>query len=293
MTDRLPIGVSFPQTEIGADPARIGDYVQTIEGLGLDHLSVIDHVLGTGTPIGPAFASSYTSKFMFHEPFTLLAYLAALTERLTLATAILILPQRQAALVAKQAAEVDVLSRGRMRLGVGLGWNAPEFQALGQNFADRGRRIEEQIAVMRRLWTEDLVTFSGADHRLEDIGINPAPVQRPIPVWIGALGAKAVRRAGRIADGWFIYPRQAPDGSAADLIAAFRQAATEAGRDPASLGIDATVYADSGGPDDWLKRIEVWRELGATQITFRTTECGLAFPDQHLSTMQALMAAYG
>jgi len=293
MADRLPIGASFPQTEIGADPARIGDYVETIEGLGFDHLSVIDHVLGTGTPIGPEFSRMYTSAFMFHEPFTLLSYLAARTERLNLATAILILPQRQAALVAKQAAQVDVLSRGRMRLGVGLGWNAPEFQALGQNFADRGRRIEEQIEVMRRLWTEDLVTFSGTDHQLEDIGINPPPVQRPIPVWIGALGAKAVRRAGRIADGWFVYPRQALDGSAADLIGAFKQAATDAGRDPSNLGIDATVYADNGGPDDWLKQIEAWRALGATQITFRTTECGLAFPDGHLDAMQALMAAYG
>ena len=288
----MDIGGSFPQTEIGADPAAIRDFAQAAEGMGFIHISVLDHVLGAGTPKGPAFAKSYTRNFMFHEPLTLLSYLAGLTQRIELATAILILPQRQAVLVAKQAAELDVLSGGRLRLGVGLGWNEVEFTALDMNFRDRGRRSEEQIEIMRRLWTEDLVTFEGEWHRIEDAGLNPPPVQRPIPVWIGAMSAPALRRAGRIADGWFVYPRQAPDETAADMVLVLRKAARDAGRDPESIGVDATVYAHQGvGPEDWHSLIEAWEGIGATRITFRTMESGLDFPDGHIAAMRRLMDA--
>ena len=288
----MDIGISFPQTEIGADPGAIRDFAQAAEDMGFVHISVLDHVLGAGTPKGPEFAKNYTRDFMFHEPFTLLSFLAGLTERIELATAILILPQRQAVLVAKQAAELDVLSGGRLRLGVGLGWNEVEFTALDMNFRNRGRRVEEQIDVMRRLWTEDLVTFEGEWHRIEDAGLNPPPVQRPIPVWIGAMSEPALRRAGRIADGWFVYPRQAPDDAAAAMLDLLHQSARDANRDPESVGVDATVYAhQGGGPDDWHRLIEAWREIGATRITFRTMESGLDFPDGHIAAMRRLMDA--
>ncbi len=206
----MRVGAVFPQTEIGADPAVIRDYVQAVEGLGFDHLTAIDHVLGAGAPSGPPWAKFYTRERMFHEPLLLFAHLAAVTERIEFATAILILSQRQTALVAKQAAQLDVFCGGRTRLGIGIGWNAVEFEALNENFRDRGRRVEEQVEVLRRLWSEDLVTFEGRWHRLSDVGINPPPVQRPVPVWFGAFETVAIRRAARLGDGWIVNPRTPP-----------------------------------------------------------------------------------
>ncbi len=287
----MKIGISFPQTEIGADPAVIRDFVQAAEEMGFAHVSIVDHVLGAGTPEGPDFAKMYAHDFMFHEPFTLMGYMAALTKRIELATAILILPQRQAVLVAKQAAEIDLLSGGRLRLGVGLGWNAVEFEALDMDFSNRGRRVEEQIAVMRRLWTGELVDFDGEWHKITDAGLNPAPVQRPIPIWIGALNDVAVARAGRVADGLFVYPRQGPDNASQRTLDILREAAAGAGRDPAEIGIDATVIADGNGPEEWLAEIAGWQRLGASRVTFRTAESGLACPDGHLDAMRRLMDA--
>ena len=178
-------GVVFPQIEIGADPVGCRDFAQAAEGLGFDGLMAYDHVLGADTSVRPGWSGWYQLEDMFHEPFVLFGHLAAVTERIRFVTGILILPQRQTALVAKQAAEVDVLSGGRMTLGIGVGWNDVEFEALGQSFRDRGRRSEEQIEVMRRLWTQESVDFDGKWHRVPAAGINPLPVQRPIPVWIG------------------------------------------------------------------------------------------------------------
>jgi len=288
----MQIGLSFPQTEIGDDPAVIRDFVQAAEDLGFAQLTIVDHVVQSGTPRGPEFATFYTRDAMFHEALTTLAYIAATTERIRLATAILILPQRQAVLVAKQAAQVDVLSGGRLTLGVGLGWNEVEFEALDMGFGNRSKRLGEQIEVMRRLWTEDLVDFAGDWHRVDGAGINPVPVQRPIPVWVGALADNAIRRAARIADGWFMYPRQEPDDAAQARISLFRQAAAEAGRAPDDLGINATVFASQGsGPDEWLAVMERWHQLGVGHLTFRTAESGLRTPDDHIAAMRQLMDA--
>lgn len=288
----MQIGLSFPQTEIGDDPAVIRDFVQAAEDQGFAQLTIVDHVVQSGTPRGPEFARFYTRDAMFHEALTTLAYIAATTERIRLATAILILPQRQAVLVAKQAAQVDVLSGGRLTLGVGLGWNEVEFEALDMGFGNRSKRLGEQIEVMRRLWTEDLVDFAGDWHRVDGAGINPVPVQRPIPVWVGALADNAIRRAARIADGWFMYPRQEPDDAAQARISLFRQAAAEAGRAPDDLGINATVFASQGsGPDEWLAVMERWHQLGVGHLTFRTAESGLQTPDDHIAAMRQLMDA--
>ena len=207
----MQVGVVFPQTEIGADPAEVKGYVEAVEEMGYAHIFIADHVLGADPQFHPAVAGTrYTDKSLMHEPLTLMGYIAAITTKLQLATGILILPQRQTALVAKQAAEVDVLSGGRLRLGIGVGWNPVEFEALGQDFHNRGRRSEEQVAVLRALWTQETVSFQGRWHRITHAGLNPLPVQRPIPIWIGTgniddpVPAEPVlRRVARIADGWF------------------------------------------------------------------------------------------
>jgi probable F420-dependent oxidoreductase len=287
----MRIGVAFPTTEIGTDPAAIRDFAQAAEELGYDHITIIDHVLQAGKPAGDDWRAYYSRDNMFHEPFVTLGFLAAVTERIGLATAILILPQRPAVLVAKQAAELDVLCRGRLRLGVGLGWNELEFDALGQNFKNRGRRMVEQVALMRRLWTEELVTFEGEWHRIADSGINPLPVQRPIPVWVGAFAAPAIRRAAAVADGWFVNPRLDPDDTAARSIEIFREAAAAAGRDPAGLGLDATIHLGNRGSQEWGALVEGWKRLGVSHGTVRTMYSGFKTLDDHLEALRSFRAA--
>src|SRR5262250_1474052 len=206
----MQYGVVFPQTEFGNDPLAIKDYAQTADGLGYDYLLVYDHVLSAHPDRGRKLTGPYTHEHPFHEPFVFFGYLAAVTTRLQLTTGIIILPQRQTALVAKQAAEIDVLSGGRLRLGIGLGWNQVEYEALNQDFHTRGRRSEEQIEVLRLLWTEETVTYSGRWHRISHAGLNPRPIQRPIPIWIGSGAPQmplppeaGMRRIARLADGWF------------------------------------------------------------------------------------------
>ena len=203
----MQIGAIFPQTEIGADPGQVRYFAQAVEDLGYAYIYIADHVLGAD----PAHHSHqnyaiYNHKSVIHESLTVLGYLAAVTQKVGLVTGILILPQRQTALVAKQAAEIDVLSGGRLRLGIGVGWNPVEFEALGENFHDRGRRSEEQMAVLRALWTQEVVDFRGRWHRIDQAGLNPLPVQRPIPLWLGTGGPMpadvVLRRVARLADGW-------------------------------------------------------------------------------------------
>ena len=191
----MQIGVVFPQTEIGNDPAAIRDYAQTAEGLGFSHVLAYDHVLGANPQRPGGWSGPYTYLTPFHEVFVLFGYLAAVTHKLGLAAGVIILPQRQTALVAKQAASLDVLSGGRLRLGIGLGWNEVEYTSLNENFHNRGKRIEEQVVLMRRLWTEPLVDFKGKWHTIPDAGLNPLPVQRPIPVWFGGSAEAALRRS--------------------------------------------------------------------------------------------------
>ena len=226
----MRLGVVFPQTEIGADPAGVRDYVQAAESLGYDHLVTFDHVIGANVASRPGWRGAYESRDMFHEPMVLFGYLAGLTQTLELFTGILILPQRQTVLAAKQAAAVDVLSKGRLRLGIGTGWNDVEYEALGENFHDRGRRSEEQIGLMRRLWTQEHVTYDGRWHRITDAGINPLPIQRPIPVWLGGSDDRLLDRVGRIGDGWYALFRNMDTGRA--MIDKIRASAEKAGRDP-------------------------------------------------------------
>src|SRR4030095_5402479 len=233
----MQLGLMFPQTEIGADPKAVRDFVQAAEGIGYEHVIVFDHVLGVDTAHYQGWQGRYTKHDMFHEPFVLYGYLAAITQRLELVTAVIILGQRQTALVAKQAAEVDVLSGGRLRLGIGIGWNAVEYEALGAHFHNRGKRSEEQLAVLRALWTQDVVDFHGRWHHIRHAGINPLPIQRPIPIWLGGGStnvAPVIERVGRLADGWF--PQFAPDATGRAALERMRTAARAAGRDPSAIG---------------------------------------------------------
>jgi probable F420-dependent oxidoreductase len=287
----MRIGVAFPTTEIGTDPVAIRNFAQAVEELGYEHLTIIDHVLQAGKPEAEDWRSYYTIDNMFHEPFVALGYLSAVTQRIGLATAILILPQRPTVLVAKQAAELDVLSGGRLRLGVGIGWNELEFHALGQDFKNRGPRMVEQIELMRALWTDDLVTFEGKWHRIDKSGINPRPIQKPIPVWVGAFAPAAVRRAAQVGDGWFVNPRLDPGDEAETLIDTFRDAASKAGRDPARLGMDATIHLGGRGSQEWGAVAENWKKLGATHGTVRTMYSGFTTVDEHLEALRSFRNA--
>jgi probable F420-dependent oxidoreductase len=285
----MQIGVVFPQTEIGASPSGIKDYVQATEDLGYAHLLTYDHVLGADARQYPGWSGPYTHNDLFHEPFVLFGYLAALTRRLELVSGVIILGQRQTALVAKQAAEVDVLTGGRLRLGVGIGWNHVEYEALGTNFHDRGRRSEEQIAVLRALWTHEVVHFKGRWHQITHAGLNPLPVQRPIPLWLGGRAEAVVRRVGHLADGWF--PQFAPDKAGEETLNRMRGYAREAGRDPATIGIEARINFAGGDPERWAHEAEAWQKLGATHLSVNTMKAGLRSPDEHIKAIRQLREA--
>jgi probable F420-dependent oxidoreductase len=282
--------VTFPQSEIGTDPEIIRDYAQAAEDLGYEHLLAYDHVLGAD-PSNREGWRGYTHKTMFHEPLTLFSFLAAITQRLEFVSGVIVLPQRQTALVAKQAAEVDVLSGGRLRLGVGIGWNAVEYEALGEDFSMRGARIEEQIEVMRLLWSREVVSYEGKYHRIDEAGINPLPVQRPIPVWMGARADVGLRRTARVADGWF--PLGPPDDRMREAVKRLRDHVEEAGRDPASVGIEARLDVGRVPSEEWIAQTEAWRSLGATHISVNTMNAGRGSPQEHVESIRRYKEALG
>src|SRR5487761_2074181 len=241
----MHIGVVLPQTELGAGRETLRSYATTVESLGYQHILAYDHVLGADPEIHAPWTGPYDIDTTFHEPFVLFGHLAAICD-LELVTGIIILPQRQTALVAKQAVEVDLLTDGRFRLGVGLGWNSVEYEALGKDFHDRGRRIGEQVQLLRRLTTERSVRFKGVHESVEGAGISPLPIQRPIPIWFGANSPAAWRRAGRLADGWF--PQQQPGAGLEEAKLVVDDAARLAGKDPAAIGMEGRVTIDPSDP---------------------------------------------
>jgi probable F420-dependent oxidoreductase len=287
----MRLGVVFPQTEIGADPAGVRAYTDAVAELGYDHLLTYDHVLGADPAGHPGFSGPYTSESLFHEPFVLFGYLAAIAPSLELVTGIVILPQRQTALVAKQAAEVDILTGGRFRLGIGQGWNPVEYEGLGKNFADRARRMEEQIELLRRLWQEPVLDFQGRDHTITAAGLNPLPVQRPIPIWIGGSSEAALRRIARLGDGWFPANGQALEGDWPLTLDRMREWRSAAGRDPGDLGIEARINPSAGTPDDWHAQAEEWRSLGATHLAVDTMRGGLNGAAAHIERLTAVLEA--
>lgn len=286
----MRIGAIFPQIEIGNDPDAIRDFAQAVEELGYAHVLVYDHVLGAHPDrFEGKFRPPYNHETPFHEPFVLFGFLASATRKIELTSGIVILPQRQTALVAKQAAEVDVLSGGRLRLGVGIGWNFVEFEALNENFRNRGRRVEEQIALLRSLWTQDLVNFEGRWHTVKNAGISPLPVQRPIPIWMGGGAEGALKRIARIADGWF--PQFRPGEQGAATLEQLRGWIRDAGRDPAEFGVEGRINLVFTKDDGWQEALAWWQLVGATHVSFNTMGSGFTSPQQHIEAFARFMDA--
>jgi probable F420-dependent oxidoreductase len=275
------IGAVFPTTELGRDPASIRAFVDGVRELGFDHLTLHDHVLTVDRAVyADAGFGIYFSEHLFHEVFVVAGYIAAIAPELELATAVVVAPQRQTALLAKQAAEVDVLTGGRLRLGLGTGKNYVEYGALGMPFAGRARRFEEQIEVLRLLWREPVVRFAGEWHTIESATLNPRPVQQPIPIWIGAASEPAMRRAARLADGFITRPPvEGQDWTV--RIAQLREWVREAGRDPGAFGVEAGLKVG----DAMEATVEHWRSLGATHLTFTSEHAGHVGVDAHLAQL--------
>lgn len=297
----MDAGVIFPQTEMGSDPGAVREYAQAAEELGYTHVFVADHVLGADPSAHGELARtgfSYSHKSVVHEPLTLLSFIAAVTTRLNLCTGILILPQRETALVAKQAAELDVLSSGRLRLGVGVGWNYVEYEALTQDFHNRGKRCDEQIALLRALWTRETVDFHGRWHNVTHAGINPLPVQRPIPLWIGggspgtpAPAEPVLRRIARLADGWFPADGLHLTPYGRETVEHVNTLIVEAGRDPADVGMECRIRLEDKEPGQWLQEAEGVRELGARYLTLETRGVGRS-PTGHIDTIRRFKEHY-
>jgi probable F420-dependent oxidoreductase len=283
----MHIGVTLPQTEIGGAVADLRTYAEGVEQLGYDHLVAYEHVVGADPAVYTDWSGPYDIDSTFHEPFVLLGYLAGIT-KLELAPAVIILPQRQTALVAKQAAEVDLLAEGRFRLGIGLGWNEVEYEALGQDFSTRGRRMDEQVALLRRYWTERSITFEGEFDRVTGAGIAPLPLQRPIPLWFGGGSKPAFRRMGRLADGWL--PMMTPGPELNEAMATIAASAEAAGRDPQTIGMEGRITW--GGDLDQVKlEAEQWRALGATHVSINTMGSGLGPVAAHLEVLAKVAQA--
>jgi probable F420-dependent oxidoreductase len=298
----MRIGVSLPQREpgLGRDISAITEYARAAEAMGYDHIRTGEHVLGANAASRPGWQGPYTHNDLWHEPFVLFGYLAGLTKTLEFVTSIVILPQRQTALVAKQAAALDLVSGGRLRLGIGVGWNPVEFEALGEDFSTRGRRIEEQIEVMRALWTQELVTYRGRWDTITDAGLNPMPVQRPIPIWIGGgpgsaggtstVGAdRVLRRIAKMADGWF--PSLGLETGVGEAIATLHDYIRQEGRDISEVGIEGSVSIAGLSVDECVQQVSAWRELGATHLSVNTAGAGFTSLDQHIDVLHRLKDA--
>jgi probable F420-dependent oxidoreductase len=266
----MQLGASLPVADIGTGPLVLRDYAQAAEGLGYAYLVAPDHVLGANPAADHGGRRVGTTANAYHDPFVLFGFLAGCTQRIGFAVGVLILAQRQAALVAKQAASLDQLSNGRFRLGIGVGWNEVEFIGLNENFHNRGKRSEEQVKVMQALWADPHVNFTGEFHRIDDAGINPRPASGRIPIWYGGHAEATFRRAAKYGDGFM--PLAYPAGDAA--LAAFaklRKLTREAGRNPADIGLEVWVSPGAGTPEDWRREVTFWKQAGVTHVTAHTS----------------------
>jgi len=284
----MRIGAVLPHNEIGNDPGAIKAYAQGLEAQGITHLLVYDHVLGAERDRPGGFEGPYDKDVAFHEPFTFLSFVAAVTETIELTPAVVILPQRQTALVAKQATELAVLSGGRLRLGIGTGWNTVEYEALNEDFTNRGRRQAEQVELLRRLWSEETTTFEGTYHTVVQAGINPRPAA-PIPIWFGGSAPAAIERCARLGDGWI--PLGSPNEKSQDRLATIRRVREEAGLSMDGFAVQAQAQYQGGDPDRWRSHAERWRQLGATHLAIATHNAGDTDVDGHLARIAEYQAA--
>ncbi len=286
----MEVGVVYPQTELEPDPLVIRDYAQGVEALGYRHILAYDHVLGANPDRPGGWSGPYTSEHTFMEPFSLFSYLAGIAETLGFVTGILILPQRQTALVAKQAATLDRLCGGRFRLGVGVGWNPVEYTALGQDFSSRGVRSEEQIEMLKRLWTEPLVTFKGRWHDIPDAGINPLPLQQPIPIWFGGHADVVLQRMARHGEGWLPNYQSIEDARPSlDRLAAYLE---HEGRSLETFGLEPRPRLMDGGMDLLLTRAAEWQAAGASHLSVNTMGTGFTRLEGHLTALTEISEAF-
>ncbi|MFO7682629.1 MAG: LLM class F420-dependent oxidoreductase [Chloroflexota bacterium] len=285
----MNIGVVFPQIEFGNDIAAIKEYAQTAEALGYSHILAYDHILGANPQRDEPWQGPYTYQNPFHEPFLLFSFMAALTTTIEFVTGVLILPQRETALVAKQAAELDVLSNGRFRLGIGNGWNKVEYQAQNQDFHTRGKRIEEQVAVLRLLWQNELVSYQGQWHTIPDAGLNPLPVQRPIPIWFGGHADAVLERLARLGDGWF--PNYRTAAAAQPSLEKLENYLAENGRSLSDIGIEPRLSYENGRAGQWQQTITEWQAAGASHLTLNTMSLGFDTPHKHIQAIRRFAEA--
>ena len=283
----MRIGAVFPQTESGTDPGAIRDYAQSVESLGFDHILAFDHVIGANAASRPGWSGAYRHTDSFYEPLVLFGHIAGMTQKIELATGIIILPQRQTTLVAKQAATVDLLSGGRLRLGIGIGWNPVEYEALGEDFSNRGRRSEEQIELLKALWSKDLLTYEGRYHKITDAGLNPLPPGKSIPVWFGGTSDPVLRRVAQIGDGWMPVGR--PDDSRKEMIEKLAAYLEKANRSITDIGIESWITLNGLSDSDVEEEIAGWKRLGATHLSVNTMNSGMKFPDDHIRAIEKFL----
>lgn len=279
----MEFGAVFPHNEIGTDPGAIRDYAQGAEALGATHLLIYDHVMGADPNRPGGWKGAYDKDVAFHEPLTTFAFIAAVTEKIDLITTILILPQRQTVLVAKQAAEVALLSGNRLRLGIGTGWNKIEYEALDVAFSHRGQRQEEQVDLLRKLWTEDSLTYGGKYHTISAASINPRPSQ-PIPIWFGGSAPALLARCARLGDGWI--PLMGANDAARQCIETIRSHRQAAGGTMEGFGIQAQAQYAGGTPERWASHAAKWRDLGATHLAVATHNAGQTSVEGHLGRIE-------
>ena len=280
----MRIGAVFPQTEAGTDIGAVTDYIQNVESLGFDHVLAFDHVLGANASSRPGWSGAYQHTDSFYEPMTFYSYVAAITSRLELATGVIILPQRQTALFAKQSATLDLISGGRLRLGIGTGWNQVEYEALGENFHNRGKRSEEQIDLLRKLWSQELVTFEGKFHTVTDAGLNPLPPGRSIPIWCGGMAAPVLERVANMGDGWL--PLGSPTEKRKITFDKLKKYLDQNSKSMSDIGVEAMISLKNSDSDtDIRKDLSSWAEMGTTHISINTMNCGLKFPGEHIKAI--------
>ena len=285
----MEYGIVLPHHEIGTDPGAMKAFAQGAEALGATHILIYDHVLGADPERPGGWKNKpYDKNVAFHEPFTTFAFIAAVTSKIELMSTVLILPQRQTALVAKQAAQVALLSNGRFRLGIGTGWNDVEYEALNENFQNRGARQAEQVDVLRKLWREDSLTYRGKWHTITAASINPRP-KAQIPIWFGGLAPALLRRCGELGDGWI--PSQGPTPEAAESLQAIRAHREAAGKPWAGFGVQSQAQFRGGNPERWQSHAKKWRDIGATHLAIASQNAGLVGVDAHLRAASAYLAA--
>ncbi|MGI9615844.1 MAG: LLM class F420-dependent oxidoreductase [Acidimicrobiales bacterium] len=284
----MQLGAVLPHNEIGTDPAAIKAYLQGVEDLGMTHLLIYDHVMGADPDREGGYSGPYDKDTAFHEPFTFFAFAAAVTTSIDLVTTVMILPQRQTVLVAKQAAEVALLSNNRLRLGVGTGWNKVEYQALNEEFTNRGRRQEEQVDLMRTLWTSESFSYDGKYHTVDRASITPRPTE-PVPIWFGGSAPALLERCGRLGDGWM--PLGGANDKSAALLDQIKEHRLAAGKTMDGFGVQAQAQWGGGNPDRWRSHAERWRDIGATHMAVATHNAGPTDVDGHLARIAEYQAA--